>query len=765
MSDEVSIVDSAVAEGGAYEVIRKRLVDQGRRLGAATEALNKTRLDEFGNSEMSILTRVRVRTENNCVARDIVQVGDYLLFGYNVFIGLKKETKVEDVFALFQAVETDGAIDLAGVDVAGTFLADPGFRNDFDELYRYYKSTRLLQLTVKDGKLLAGFQIGEKITDRRVFRWSVSADGKTVTYMDNRGERDIQLPSPYDFQWTQATRDDEVQGRHPHINILDTLFVDTTGGDLTIKIENNTEDGLGIYREPVDDRTQSLGDAQFSYARVGSLILLKILPYRESKTRYLVYNTLAESVLRIDAIGESCVQLPEDHGIIFPGGYYLQSGEHKTFADEVAGLKFKRVIRSPNGEDVMYVFYESEEGLVGLFTYNMITRKLANPIYGHGYALAEDGRVIIFLAEEEPTRVHPMQIWRTPYESAEHASKSAGSNSFCGRIGNAELVRGISDLYSVARLIDSEAVTLRRYEELSQITKQLFDKYYWLTESETSALAQLIREIAATSELVVDEFEKVNAIQQQSARAVAEAEQAQQALLVEVTPNNWDTPEAFVNALAKLRRQRGHLVTIKDLRYIDADRIATMETELLEVESRLSEQTVDYLADEKALMPYHHKLEQINSEIEAADTVAVIAPLIETIENTATGLDLLSELMGTLKIRDANVRTRIIEAISQVYSGLNQAKAQASHKRKNMGSKEAVAQFGAQFKLFSQSIANALGVASTPDKCDEQLARLLVQLEELESQFSDHEQFLADIMQKREGHLRGFRSAQAAVAR
>ena len=89
----------------------------------------------------------------------------------------------------------------------------------------------------------------------------------------------------------------------------------------------------------------------------------------------------------------------------------------------------------------------------------------------------------------------------------------------------------------------------------------------------------------------------------------------------------------------------------------------------------------------------------------------MLEPLIETIENTASGLDLLSELMGSLKVDDATVRTRIIDAISHVYSKLNQSKASANLKRKNLGSEEAIAQFGAQFKLFSQSITNALGVS------------------------------------------------------
>jgi len=376
---DMDIVDNAVAEGGAYEIIRKRLLDQGETLGKSVQQLNNARLEEFGSSDMSVLSRVRIRTENNCIARDIVQVGEHLLFGYNVFIGLKKETKIEDVFALFSVVETDKGHDIVEVAMDSSFLFQASFVSDFDELYRYYKHTRLVQLTIKNGKLLAAFQIGERLEDLRVFRWAVSPDGKDVQYIDNRGERDIALPPMYDFEWSKVTREDTVNGRHPHANILDTLFVETVGGDLTIKIENNTENGFGIYSEQVEDKTQSLDDAEIGYAAVGSLILLKVLPYRETTWRYFIYNTLSETVLRVDAIGSSCVQLPEDHGLIFPGGYYLQTGEYKAFDDAVSGLRFKRALRSPNGEDVLYVFYEPEQGLVGLFAYNLIQKKLAKP--------------------------------------------------------------------------------------------------------------------------------------------------------------------------------------------------------------------------------------------------------------------------------------------------------------------------------------------------------------------------------------------------
>ncbi len=748
--ETTNIVDDAVAEGGAYELIRKRLVDQGNSLSEAANQLNESRLAEFGSSGMELAARIRVRTENNSVARDMVQVGEYLLFGYNVFIGLKKETKIADVFSLFRIVGDGSRYEIEPVSIEGSFLDQASFRSDFEELYRYYKHTRLVELTVKKGKLLAGFQIGERLDDLRVFRWAVAAEAKNVTYIDNRGERDIQLPSRHDFEWVETTRDHSVNGPHPHINILDKVFVETVGGNLTVKVENNTKNGQGIYREPVEDATQSLDDADIHYAEIGALILLKIRPYREDIWRYLIFNSLTQTVQRIDAIGDSCVQLPEDHGLVFPGGYYLQNGEYKAFADDLAGFTIKRMIRSPNGEDVLYVFYEPEDGLIAMLGYNLIRKEIQNPIPGHGYALAENGTIVIFSAEAEPTRVHPMQVWKTPYVSHEFASQAPASQTFLGRIGNAELVRGVSDLLSVCRIIDNQEVSVRLYEELSNSSRKLFDDHYWLQEDELNSIAGFLGEIAETSELVIDEFEKVESIRQQSTHTMTEAESTQQDILRLIQPDSWSMAEEYVDALDKIRHQRGHLTTISEYRYIDLQRIATLDQELTNKQGELSVRTVEFLASDDALTPYQEKIDGLNSEVSKADSIATLTPLIETIESTAGGLDLLSELMTTLKVQDATVRTRIIDSISGIYSQLNQSKANAKHKQKNLGSEEAVAQFSAQFKLFSQSITNALGLSTTPERCDEQLSRLLVQLEELESQFSDYDQFLADIMAKRE---------------
>lgn len=755
-------LDKDVAEGGAYDVIRARLNEQASRLKQKVDGLNQARVDEFGQLSMDVLGRVRVRTENNCIARDIVPVGDKLLFGYNVFIGLKKETQIQDVFSLFSLTRNESGVELTEAPIANTFLSDAKFSKDFAELYVYYKESRLIQIKIQNQVLFAVFQIGRKLSDIRVFQWALDNDGG-AKYIDNRGERVIKPSPSHDFEWTKTSHDQHVSGTHAHISVLDKVFVETIKGNLTLKVENNTEDGLGIYQEPVDDKNQSLSDADIQYAEVGSLILLKIQPYREKEYRYLVFNTRNQQVDRIDAIGSACISLPEDHGVIFPGGYYLQNGETKRFPDEIDGLSFKRSIRSPNGEDVLYIFYEPESGLCGLYSYNLIRKSLLNPIYAHGYSIFDDGTAVFFSAEDEATRIHPMQIWETPFYSEEFAAKQPTSDTFCSRIGNKELVRGISDITSVCRMIANPAPSKYLYEDLIKASKTLFDAYYWLDEPQTDGLGDVVKEVSNTAELVIDEFEKVEQIRLQANKALADAQAKQKDILQSIKIKSWDSPEQYVKCLTELRTQRGHLITIKDQRYMDLNAVTQLDEEVTRQFDKVSQATVTFLASDTALKPYVDKIADLETQINKAQLVVEIAPLIDNLEELSLGLDLLTEILNGLKVEDATVRTQIIDDISEVYSKVNQVKAQSRNKRKQLGSGEASAEFAAQFRLFSQSINSALAMADTPEKADEELSRLMIQLEELESKFSEYDEYLDDILAKREELHAAFESRKQAL--
>ncbi|XYH93722.1 DNA repair ATPase [Sorangium sp. So ce1128] len=738
-------------DGGNYEVIRRRLVERAEELGRRAEALNARRKQVFGGTDLALLENARVRTENNCLPRDIVSIRGKLLVGYLVFMGLK-EVNVGDVFSLHRFAKADGAFDLSPVplDEGDAFLGDAGFVKEFKDLHRYVKEPRLLQLRRSDTRLLAIFQVGATERDVKVFRWSIDATGR-IRYLDARGEEDNVRPRPHDFAWTQSTRDDHVQGKHPHVSILGEIFVETVGGDLTVKIENNTTTGLGIYREPVDDAGQALDDADIQYARLGPLILLKIKPFRELSYRYLVYNSRTRKVVRIDAIGLACLSLPEDQGIVFPNGYYLVTGETKRFEGSTDSLVFERVIRSPNGEDVLYVFHQVVEGRYVLFPYNLIRKEIATPIQCHGYSLFDDGKMVIFRASgDEATRVHPMQIWQTPFMTAEFAASAPTDGSYLAKVGNADLVRGISDALSLRRAAMDGSPTRQTFEDLIRTAGRMTDAFYWLGHAEAGDLLSTVTELRAVSESIVDEFEKVEAIKARAASALAETEAAQKQLLGGVRPEDAASVDAFLTALTALRRQRGHLITLRELKYMDLGRVDALEAEVVARADEVSRACVTFLLGEQAFRPLADRLAGLIAKIEAVAKSPELAPFAADLDAVNEGLSVLADIVASLKVDDPTARTRILEGISEVYAQLNRARATLTARGKDLRGAEGRAEFGAQFKVFGQSVSSALAVCDSPERCDRELSKLLVQLEELEGKFGEFDEFLGELAAKRE---------------
>ena len=88
--------------------------------------------------------------------------------------------------------------------------------------------------------------------------------------------------------------------------------------------------------------------------------------------------------------------LPDDHGIIFARGYYLQSGEFKEFDTQLSDMRFYKRIASPNGEDFLFAFYNRESGDYVLLSYNRIARTVETPIVCGGFSLFENGEMAVF---------------------------------------------------------------------------------------------------------------------------------------------------------------------------------------------------------------------------------------------------------------------------------------------------------------------------------------------------------------------------------
>ncbi|ONI81225.1 DNA repair ATPase [Actinosynnema sp. ALI-1.44] len=747
---------------GTYELLRARLAEHAAALAARAEQLNTERVQVFGGTELRLIGTERIRTENNCVPRDVVSVNGSMLFGYNVFIGLRPDTEVDDVFSLHSFVRDGDAFRFDDAALPG-LLDDPQFVHDFAELYRYYKETRLLQLRKVEGKLLAIFQTGANAGDIKVMRWLVAADGK-LSYEDNRGERDHVFPPSHDFEWTETTREDHVLGRHPHISIQNEVFIETVGGDLTIKLENNTETGEGVYAEPVAEPLQSLADAAVCYACVGALILLKIQPYKETEWRYLVFNTQTKSVTRLDGIGQACQRLPEDHGIIFPGGYYLLTGAAKTFDTDVASLEFERVIRSTNGEDVLYVFHARAEGKYLLLPYNVIRKEVGTPIPCHGWSLFDDGTLVVFRAvSDEPTRVHPMQVWQTPYLSDTYAAAQESGTGPLGRVGNADLVRGISDCLSISRMVGEMAPSTEVFEALIAACDRAFDHYHWLGDQELGDLRTPLSEVRGAAEQVLDEFEGVQALTNQAAAALTQSDQDIASLVRKVRGEAPKTADAWVSQLAELRKAQGHLITLKEMRYIDTARIEELNTLLTEELGTAAQRAVEFLSGEDAFTGYHEEVDRLVAEGSAIRTVAEAVPVQDRLADQAEGLELLTQVVSSLDIADAVVRTGILSRVGEVLGGINRARATVDGRRRELAASEGRAEFAAEFALLGQAITGALAVADSPQKCDEGLGRLMLQLENLESRFGEFDDFMAELGAKRTDVYEAFSARKQAL--
>ncbi len=741
-------------EGGTYEIIRKRLENQAEILRQKLNQLNEARKEVFGNIETKLIANNRIVTENNCIPQDMVSVGASFIFGYNVQMKLKS-TQLADVFSVFSYDETDHSFHEAPLDL----IKHEKFEADFLEMYKFYKETVFMKFATIGGFLYMVFKVGKKIDDIKVYKWAITKEG--LTYLNNRSEFEFKYPEQHAFQWQRVRREAYREGKHPHISINDRLFVEAVGGDLTIKIEDNTSTGEGIYTEPVE-RKQTLDEGEYYFSDLGNLILLRIRPYQENQYRYIIYNDKLKQAVRVDKIEEACILLPDNQGLIFSNGYYLQSGELKQFSNLLDHLKFEKHLQAPNGEDHLYIFHNDEEGMYVLLPYNLIQQKVENPIVCNGYSLFEKGELAYFRAQVEASKNHAIQVWQTPYVSADYVPPVAKEN-FLFKIGNKDIVRGMAEMTEILNLIAKEDIYQTLYMDLVKQSTTVLDTYYWLNHAETFQLNEPLQEIKKSASGAIEEFEKVTRVQKNTQSQIEEVAKKVADIEERIKRSNFDKIDQFVQTLADLRTLRGESISLKELRYADTERIEGFEVILAAQTENISENIVRFLLKPKALDYYRKAVGEHEASLAKGEKVAEISATEAKIDQTGKELDLLIDIVSNLKIEDSTQTTQIIDNISGIYAQLNQVKSQARNKRKDLRSGEAVAEFGAQMKLISQSVVNYLDISDTPAKAEELLTKIMVQLEELEGKFADFEEFIEQLTTKREEVYNAFESKKLSL--
>jgi hypothetical protein len=747
MAQEGANQQASLESGSAsYEVIRQRLNNQGDLLRKAVAELNAKRQETFGAVEYKLLQSERIVTSHNCIPQDMVKVdGETFLFGFNTRLGLKRAVDVADVFGLYRRDELSGSFKELDL----TLLQNPQFETDFQRLYNVYEKTEFKKFALVDNQLYMKFATGASAGDLAVFKWAI--ENHRPYFVDGRAEgeyRRLAYPPSHPFVWSSLPRSAYRYGDYPHASVEDLVFLSCTGGSLTIKVEDNTESGAGIYAEPVDDPHQKVDDAEIAYGKVGELLVLRVRPYKEAGYRYFIFNKKLGEVVRVDGVGSSCAALPESQGLIFPGGYYLSTGTLRQFEKLPIDMVLERVVVSPNGEDFLYVFYNRGTGEYGLMPYRLIAQKVEERIICHGFSLFPTGQMVALKADSEPQKHHLIQIRQTPFYQLGFEPEGR-KDLFLHKVGNKEVVRCLSDCNEILLLIEKGDFYEEVYADIFRRCELLLDTYAWLNHAESKDCVLALQELKKIADLAVDEFDKVK---RERAEAKATLTRAQGDLAEEIRlikASKFTHLGDYVSRLYTLRMVRGRLASLRSIRYINLQELAVLEDEAEKEITALTEGCVASLLQKDAFISYQQTVEQLSGEVAAIPTAMRGKELASQMEGVGHQLEMLIEMVNGLGIEDAVDNTKILEEITSIYARLNQVRAELKNRIARLTVAEQGARFSAQMALLDQAVSGYLGLSDTLDKCDENWNKLAVQLEELEGIFADVDDYVLQLEQKR----------------
>jgi ATPase involved in DNA repair/ATPase family associated with various cellular activities (AAA) len=748
--DSVAVVSMTAANdtgSSTYDLLLGRLAQVAAQLTTAATELNTDRAAAFETIALELGEQERFSTNVPAIPRDVVALGDVLLVAVNPGPGLRQKYGVEDLFGLFRVTKRaihDWDLTPIALDDPTNFLNDASFKRDIGELVTYYADFRISSLSVHNGQLLMVFGVGSDESDSRVLRWRL---GDPPVYVDAYGDHDVATPERYDFAWTEVDRGLLAEGRWSHFNVADVLFVGIGRTGLEFRIDDAVEGGRTILTETLAEPGQDVGEIRMSYAALGDVVLLRVSPYRETTERFYVYNRLTRVLQRADAIGLNCHRLPDNQGVVFPGGFHLANGETKLFATDADGFELHGVHRSPNGEDLLYAFHRRRNGDYLLLPYNLVRRAMATPVACHGYALHDDGTVVVVRDTAEPQRVHAVGIYNSPYCAPEKYRPNVGSDTFLGRIGNPELVRALGESLSLARDAAHVEFNAALFEALVARAGRLIDTHAWLDQPEAHGMGPLLGQVRRSAAAVLDEFASVAQAKRDAATTVADAERRIGDFIASSELPIRDT-DAYVELLANGRTLLGELSTIADRHHVDKANVLALAERVSAAHETLGVKALDFLAEPSSLDGLQDALASAEANGRSAETASAVSEAMTVVDTLGDRIVMLTDVVGSLDVADPTGKTAVLTRLSDLLARRNLVRATLDGRGTELRTTESAGAFQAAVAVLAQRATASLQASSTPAVCDQALAALYAELESLELRFGDVAAF-ADVLATR----------------
>ncbi|HAS8538498.1 TPA: AAA family ATPase [Vibrio vulnificus] len=742
-------IEQAIKDGGSFSVIRDKLTANSTDLFNAIKALDEKRKLEFGGVDLSVAGNINLLTESISKPVDIAKVGEILLFGFDGEIGLKSHIELSDMFAAYRLdKDENGKLEPHALALSETILNDEAFLTEFNRNTRHNRDVRLRQLFVENGTLFIIVSTNKGGKNFAHYTFKDSGSGfKFEQYNVHKPSRKVGAS----HEWVSTTKDDIISGVHSHISVANKVFVETIGGDLTIKTTNDTEDSKGIFSEDVAKKEQRITDAKVQYIDLGELVLLSITPLSE-EPRYYVFNVPTQQVIRCDALANSWTEFDEGHGIVFSNGYAIAGGEMKVIDSEESTSVFHGKTSSPSGEDALYAFYNSEQGNYTIYHYNLVSKQVTPPIHSKGFTSRKDGKLLVFRTSENSNaeKLHSLQVWDSPFMSQENYVKLIASkpDTALTRIGNPTLVKGISDCLTILELTKRTEVSEALYESIIKTTNRLLDTHYWLADEECGSPKCKLMAIKDTAEQVLTEFKKVKE-QSKSAseRIVSLGEEFEEVKHACSTLQGF-APEPYIEALYKAKGFIGTLFSAKEIKFIDIVKIDNLLKESNNLKDTVVVKLIDRLQDKEAFNSFHTSIRDIEREAATCKTSKEYSEKVSNLNQISLRLTALNSEIGELETDDSTKITKIVSHLGDVFTSINTLTAKMKSTRKAMVEEELSEQFKVQMNQLSQIIEVSLSNANTPEECDIQAEELAVQFEKLELRFAESDTYIDELRKK-----------------
>ncbi|BDD03164.1 DNA repair ATPase [Aureibacter tunicatorum] len=698
-----------------YEVLKQRLQQQTESLENKLQQLDASRKEAFGSFDMSLLESVGLELPEKSRLVDFTILGNLVMAGR--FNELRQEnSKLEDIFSLYEYKE-GGKLELIDLNI----IDQSEFKRELFETLTNNAQVRFYRFVRKDHYVYFAFKSPGARNYFKVFKWLY--ENGEMKYLGVNVKHELNLPEQQELNWKLISKE--------KLNAGDAPLLEMTDEEVTQLVGNKPEALL--------------------HAKLGNLVLIKFKSGYESY-KYLIYHNRFKTVDAVESLQEACLILPNDQGVIFPKGFYLQSGDHESYDYPCKNLSYVKHILSKSGQDYLYVFYNDEEHVYILYHYNKVDQEVKASILCHAFSLFEDGKLCLYKKEDDSLKMkYALQLWSSPYVGADFQTQ-VNKDSFLYKIGNKEVINVITECKGLVKELHKPYDSKDDYKLLMNLTSAVINKFHWIEDERAFKLKDTLEMIKNASKSAIDEFDKVVDLKLNLVEVIGELENKVNDLSAELEAEAPKDIQEFVGYLARFKSLQSEALRIKEHKDLieNMDALERISEALKLKVDELTQGVSEVLEGDSFLDKYEGMLAELEGEIGQSEKAFDIPKLEEKIIDLSDEVELLTELVGDLAVEDKSFIASVLQKLSTIYTKVSKLKTDIDIKKDKLSSKEGKEVFSAEFQLVEQSVAHRLNLSDTPEKCEVNLNKLLIKLDELEARFAHEDSFLDKLSEKRE---------------